>query len=170
MLKILIDGYNLLPQTDYSNREDLISALIKYRKIRSHTVTIVFDGTYGGTGSGTQMMSGGIEIIFSPLTLQADDTIEELLATGKYRNHLVVSSDRRLQKAAVNAEATYAESIEFSRKLNQALREAPQEGKISTPPWLEGREDEDALYGQSTKGKRKQSKKERNRQKILKKL
>ena len=40
----LIDGYNLLHQTDFSEKEDMINALDKFCRARHKDATIVFDG------------------------------------------------------------------------------------------------------------------------------
>ena len=103
MSKVLIDGYNVLTASDFRDRDDLLLALSKYTKSKRLKITIVFDGTHAGTGSGENTRSGGVDIIFSPLTVTADEVIEELLSRPQGGEWIVVSSDRRVQKAAVKA-------------------------------------------------------------------
>lgn len=167
MARLVIDGYNLLAVSGHKDREQLLTDLIEYRNRKGHEVTIVFDGTHRGTGRGDRYHSSHVEVMFSPLTVTADDTIEELFEQPLYREAIVVSSDRRVQSAALRAGSTYVESHEFSTRLRRAL----QEEKASRP-WEEGRNfDDDEQDRSGKKGSaRKLSKQERIRQSRLKKL
>jgi len=165
MAYLIIDGYNLLAVSGFSNRDKLISALAQYRKEKKHEVTVVFDGTHTGTGSGDRYHVEHVEVIFSPITVQADDMIEEMLNKVEPSRTIVISSDRRIQSAALRSNATYVTSQEFSRRLKHSTSGSSEMG---TPPWMEGREDEDAKPS-SSKG-RKLPKDERRRQQNLKKL
>ncbi len=166
MVRLLIDGYNFLAVSGHKNREQLIVDLIEYRNRKGHEITIVFDGTHRGTGSGDRYHSSHVEVIFSPLTVTADETIEDLYLRDLYRESIVVSSDRRVQSAALRAGSTYVESAEFSRKLRGALR-----GESLSPPWEEGRSDNENENHPRKKGaSRRLSKNERFRQARLKKL
>ncbi|HLG18268.1 MAG TPA: NYN domain-containing protein [Bdellovibrionota bacterium] len=138
MTRILIDGYNLLAVTGHPDREALIRSLVEYRTVKGHQITIVFDGTHGGTGHGDHFQTGGIEVIFSPLTVSADDTIEKMLEKPDASNWIVVSSDRRIQSAADRAHASPISLQEFAGKLRQGSSPASS----TVPPWLEGRTDE----------------------------
>lgn len=142
MAHIVIDGYNLLPVTTYPDRDKLVAALARYKKEKGHDVTIVFDGTYDGTGTGDRSFSAGIEILFSPLTFTADDIIEKLVLKLDPNSMIVVSSDRRIQKAAKRAGAVVLESKEFAKRLSQSSSLMEME-QGDTPPWMEGRADEE---------------------------
>jgi predicted RNA-binding protein with PIN domain len=166
MPHILIDGYNLLPVTAFRDREQLIQALVSYRRRKGHEVTVVFDGTHKGTGSGDRDYSSGVEIIYSPLTVTADDEIEEMLPRLNPGSTIVVTSDRKIQSAARRVGATFIESAEFAKRLNS---KSGHDSLEAPPPWMEGRTDEDSP--QIKKGNpRKLSKEDRKRKKELKKL
>ena len=67
---IIIDGYNLIG-IDHTNleaeRRQLIELLIKYRKKKGHSVTVVFDGWKGGSRTESSSVRGGVNIIYSRL-------------------------------------------------------------------------------------------------------
>lgn len=168
MARIVIDGYNLLPATDFKDRDRLIAALAKYQTTKKHDITVVFDGTYGGLGSGDRDYSSGVEVIFTPLTITADDVIERMLPKLDPNTTIVVSSDRRIQIAARRAGAVFVSSQEFARRLTRKSSDRFEGG---IPPWMEGRTEEESS---KTKGKRgipkKASKEERRRKRSLHKL
>jgi len=165
MARIIIDGYNLMPVTDFSNREELLKALSIYQKTKGHDVTIVFDGTHQGTGSGDHYHTGGIEVIFSPLTVTADETIESMLSPSRASGTIVVTSDRSIQSAARRVGATFVYSNEFARKLKKA---SVSFSRSKVQPWEEGRNDFGSTRRSSKKGSaKKRSKEDRRRQKKL---
>jgi predicted RNA-binding protein with PIN domain len=138
MARILIDGYNLLPATALKDRDRLIARLGRYQKEKGHRITIVFDGTKGGTGTGDRYHEAGVEVVFTALTVTADDLIEELLRRSDASRFIVVSSDRRIQSAAKRARAAFLGSDEFARRMVQTGR---ADSGLKTPPWLEGRDE-----------------------------
>ena len=168
MARILIDGYNLMAVTGHDDREALLRALGRFRKAKSHKITIVFDGTHGGTFGGDRYHTEGVEVLFSPITVQADDTIEEMLASSKGAGFLVVSSDRRIQSAAQRSGATPVSSEEFAKKLGGASSVSYSD----VPPWMEGRlDDEDDNPKPKKKGpSQKLSKEARRRKQRMNKL
>ena len=137
-MNLIIDGYNLLPESGCKDREELIQVLVAYRRRQGHEITLVFDGTHGGLGDYGHADTGSIKVVYTPLTVQADDHIEDLLEKLGGQNTLVVSSDRRLQRAAKNSQSFWAYSKEFARKLRQS-GSAMSESQAA--PWLEGREE-----------------------------
>ncbi len=168
MTKVLIDGYNLLTASDYADRDALLLALSKYRKAKNLDITIVFDGTHDGTYWGERSRTGGVNVWFTPLTITADEEIEDVLEKPDAGSWIVVSSDRRVQKAATRAHATFMEVQEFLQRLQKPSAQPSVEEK---EPWMEGREEE--FFGtqksQPRKGK-KLSKTERRRRERMKKL
>lgn len=169
MSHIIIDGYNVLAQSNYQTREELLKDLKSYQKSQGHKVTIFFDGTHQGTGTGDKYMEEYVEVIFSPLMVTADDMIEEFLEKKHKSNMIVVSSDKRIQSAAISKRVSFLESKEFLFK----LKYIPAAGK-NTPivPWMEGRTTEEVQSRPSKKGgnPRKKSKKVRQKTRTLKKL
>ena len=117
-MHLVIDGYNLLYKSWFEDRDQLIDFLSDYKKSKQiQKITLVFDGTHKGTSYGDQQFYGGIEIIYSPLNETADEVIERI-APGILKDHLViVSSDRRVQKAATREGGTFLESQEFVQRL-----------------------------------------------------
>jgi len=97
MAYILIDGYNLsapLTKTSKKNAAKLIEDLSKYSNKTGHDITIVFDGWKNGMGAETNMMIGGVKVIYSRLAEKADRVIMRLISTS-HKAWIVVSSDRR---------------------------------------------------------------------------
>lgn len=139
-MHIIVDGYNLLAVTGFDERDKLLRNLEGYHHRKGHEVTIVFDGTHQGTGSGDRFYSKGVEVIFSPLTVTADDTIEKMLSPAKASRTLVVSSDRKIQSAARRVGATFISSQEFWCKLQETPAFKP---KNILKPWEEGRMDDE---------------------------
>ncbi len=168
MTRILIDGYNLLAVSGHKNRDHLIEAFRKYQQAKGHQITVIFDGTHGGTGSGDRYFESSVEVIFSPLTVTADDMIEKMLSSSEASGTIVVSSDRRIQSAAKRVGSTYVESKEFARKLLNTLISS---SSSEVPIWLEGRLEETDNRIKTRKGaSKKLSKEERQRRRKLNRL
>jgi predicted RNA-binding protein with PIN domain len=169
MSHLLIDGYNLLAQSNYQNRDELLKELKKFQHSLNHKITIFFDGTHQGTNTGDKYMEEYVEVIFSPLMVTADEMIEEFLEKKHQSNMIVVSSDKRIQSAAKAKKVSFLESKEFLFK----LKYVPAVGKITpTVPWMEGRTTEELGHRPVKKGgnPRKKSKKIRQKSRALKKL
>ena len=102
-IHIIIDGYNLIRQSsslsllDHQDlqlgREALVVMLAKYKRIKHHKITVVFDGTNALSFSGHRDYIDGIEIKFSRFGESADSVIKKI-AAGEKEKALVVSSDR----------------------------------------------------------------------------
>lgn len=160
-MRIIVDGYNLLPVTGVKDREALIVALGAFAKARGHDLTVVFDGTHQGTGMGDRYAESGIWIVYTPLTVTADDhIIDELLEGAVAASTLVVSTDRKIQKAAAARAIQSMDSQEFARKL--ADKGAPA---------ARARESDDDRSPREKRGNpRKLSKKERARRRTSQKI
>lgn len=172
MSHVVIDGYNLLAQSNYSSRDLLLKDLKIYQKNSDHQVTIFFDGTHQGTGTGDKYHEEYVEIIFSPLTVTADEMIEEYVEKNHHSGMIIVSSDKRIQKAATSKKLSFLESQEFLSRLKFST--TMMNKKTQSVPWMEGRTTEEEDYsGRSTKKRgnaHKKSKQERKKQKAFKKL
>ena len=167
MSKVLIDGYNVLAQSEFASREVFVEALKKYQKRSGNQIVLFFDGTHQGTGTGDRIIEEHMEIIFSPLTITADEMMEEYIEKYHAQNPIVVSSDRRIQSAASAKNLFFLKSNEFLRKIQSSHQ------STEAPPWLEGKEDESPLIKRGTQKKgnpRKKSKKDRKKAKALKKI
>ncbi|OGF31761.1 hypothetical protein A2533_01675 [Candidatus Falkowbacteria bacterium RIFOXYD2_FULL_35_9] len=85
----LIDGYNLLYQTDFETREQLISELNKFCRGKNKQARIVFDGL-----SPEDLSSDIIDVIFAT---NADAEIESLVNQVENPNqYILISSDKDL--------------------------------------------------------------------------
>ncbi len=122
--EILIDGYNLLGiyHSDLAAaRRNLITLLSKYRAIRGHSITVVFDAYRGMAPKGRQMKEGGIRIIYTPAAKKADDVIKEIILREK-RYFVVISSDRQVADFAWSKGCVPVRSEDFLKRLEEALR------------------------------------------------
>jgi len=128
-IHIIIDGYNLIRQSpslsllDHQEmqlgREALIDLLAKYRRVKHHKITVVFDGTNALSSIGHRDYINGIEIKFSRFGESADSVIKKI-AAGEKEKALVVSSDRDVADSAYLSGAAVIDSIEFEKKLEMA--------------------------------------------------
>jgi predicted RNA-binding protein with PIN domain len=126
-MHIIIDGYNLIRQSDLLRQQERISleagrkALLRmlagYRKARGHRITCVFDGWVGGSPTEERDLAGGVEIIYSRLGEKADEVIKRMVeATGE--ETLVVTSDREISVFAERRGKTAVSSPAFSAILD----------------------------------------------------
>ena len=127
-MHILVDGYNLIRQTDpfrqaerkslEEGRNALIRSLIAYRRIRGHRITVVFDGWVGGSPEEERDLAGGVEIIYSRLGEKADEVIKRMLGKGGEET-LVVTSDREIAVFAARRGKTVIASPDFAGRLER---------------------------------------------------
>lgn len=139
---IAIDGYNFIKQSPelrkleqielQKAREGLIEQLARYKRLKGHSITVVFDGWQEGSLAGHRERSRGIEVIFSKPGEKADDVLKRLSAE-KREGITVVTSDRDVALFAEKKGATaipvsdFAEKMEMARfyALKGSEREAP---------------------------------------------
>ena len=129
-LHVIIDGYNLIRSSDswraldaediLLGREALIARLADYKKIKSHRLTVVFDGTSAPFGTSRHYTDKGVQIRFSRPGETADAVIKRMVAKERQRA-LVVSSDREVASAAEAKGAAIIGAGEFEFKLLAAL-------------------------------------------------
>lgn len=167
-MRLLIDGYNLIRCTPLGGaeragleaaRENALSLLSRYQRLRGHQVTVVFDGP-----SRNQARVGPVRIIYAP---SADLEIKKLAGPG----WTVVTSDREVAREAERRGATAIDSEAFWSKLGEV-----GEGRPAYPGgearWAKDEDEEEA--GDSRVRKkgtaRRASKAERRRQAGLNKL
>lgn len=101
-MHIVIDGYNLIRQSSRlrplerrgleAAREALIDLLIRFRRVRGHRITVIFDGQGGFEPAGSRVRRGSVEVVFSSAGMKADELIKEMTTKGD-EDFLVVTSD-----------------------------------------------------------------------------
>ena len=104
---LIIDGHNLLHAILKAEEApvaigavDLCRILGRYLKLIGRSGEIVFDGTGPPDKSGFDDM-GNLEVSFAGIRSDADSVIEDkIIATTAPKQLTIVSSDRRLRKAA----------------------------------------------------------------------
>lgn len=177
-LHVLIDGYNLIRQSPelslldardiQDGRNALLTYLAKYKKVKGHKITVVFDGWKGsGTYRESKEIIKGINVIFSPLGVEADDIIKRLARKNRERA-VVVSSDRDITDFAETQQATSMSSQDFLNKLHWAMYSAEKGGNA----FQESNNYRSSATGKGTKkkgpAKRKPKKARRGSRKINK--
>ena len=169
MAYILIDGYNLIG-TAYQDLEKergkLIEDLSKYSNKTGHDITIVFDGWKNGMGAETNMMIGGVKVIYSKLAENADRVIMRIISS-KHKAWIVVSSDREIADFARSKGASPVTSDEFRYKLYSPIEAAED---YEEEPVEEDDEELDIKPGRAKGNPWKLSKKEKMKLRTLKKL
>jgi uncharacterized protein len=126
-MHIIVDGYNLIRQSDTlrqcerisleEGRRALVRYLADYRRLRGHRITIVFDGWLGGTPREERDRAGGLDIIYSRLGEKADEVIKRLIGEGS-EELLVVTSDREIAHFAARRGKTSITSLAFAERLD----------------------------------------------------
>ena len=173
-LELIIDGYNLIRQSDSlsaidarsleQGREALLERLAAYKKVRGHPITVVFDGWGGFEPVSTRTRHKGIEVVYTGKGETADEWIQRRVGGVQYG--AVVTSDREIQHHAERAGLSAISSNEFERKMEQALAPDMEGMDVDDGEW-----DEEESIEVPKKGSARQlSKKEKKRQAILKKL
>jgi len=127
-MSVIIDGYNLLrsvqeldEQAELINEIQLCRVLDRYLKIIGQNGEIIFDGTGPLEKFGFENVTN-LEVVFVGLSTDADTVIEnKIKASTAPRQLTVISSDRRLQKAAHTRKTTLVKSHIFWNKLQKQL-------------------------------------------------
>ena len=135
VMLILIDGYNLIRQSDSlrryerksleAGRNALIKKLVEYENKKSHQVTVVFDGGKSDWFDEGRDREGNINIIYSRWGERADDVIKRIAAQA-IGDIVVVSSDREISSFVTQLGKTPLSSPEFETIMNKVLFSAPR--------------------------------------------
>ena len=170
-MHIIIDGYNLIRQSDSlrridrrnleAGRAELIRRVAAYRRSRGHAVTVVFDGWEGGGAHEERLREGGVTIVYSRRGETADEVIKRMAWSQRGKEIVVVSSDREVADAAVRAGGVAISSPEFEERIAVS-----RDGDIAE-------EDDERSPEPGTRKKgaaRKRSKRERQARRSLSKL
>jgi uncharacterized protein len=127
----LIDGHNLIPKIRgmslmaIDDEEQLIGLLQVFQRVRRAKVEVFFDNAPAWQARTKRY--GSVTAHFIRQGLPADEAIlQRLRRLGKdARNWSVVSSDRHVQVQAHALQAQVISSDDFSKQLDEALRQAP---------------------------------------------
>ncbi|MHC4726091.1 MAG: NYN domain-containing protein [Planctomycetota bacterium] len=125
---IFIDGHNLLhsiqkddPDSGPINDVQLCHIIGRYLKLTGQNGKIIFDGIGPPDKSGFDGISN-LEVFFSGLRTDTDTVIEDkITANSAPRRLKIVSSDRRLRKAARTRKATSVKSDVFWKNIQKQL-------------------------------------------------
>src|SRR5208282_4342359 len=99
---VIIDGYNILGAVQGNMekaREELIDLMARYKLIKPHDITVVFDGYKAGRGNESKAVRGGVTVIYSKLAEKADEVIKRIITEDR-KEWIVVSSDRDIANHA----------------------------------------------------------------------
>jgi uncharacterized protein len=132
-MHIIIDGYNLIRQSDslrrcerqslQAGRQALINNLINYQREKGHKITVVFDGWENGEVMEERDQQGNINIIYSRRGEKADEVIKRI-ANNSAEEIFVVSSDREIVSYVVRRGKTSLSSIEFEMLMHKSISES----------------------------------------------
>ena len=129
-IHIIIDGYNLIRQSKSLSildmqdiqlgRDALVDMLAAYKKVKSHGIMVVFDGTTAPVFSQKQDRQKGISILFSHKGESADTVIKKI-ARKEGQRALVVSSDQDIVNSAAASGAATISANDFENKLIMSI-------------------------------------------------
>jgi len=132
-MHIIIDGYNLIRQSDFLRRREkqsleagrraLILNLSEYKRKKGHNITVVFDGWESGSAQEERDRQANINIIYSRRGEKADEVIKRV-ADKSSEETIVVSSDREIVSYVNRRGKTALSSIEFETLMCKAIVES----------------------------------------------
>ena len=168
-MELVIDGYNVIRQSPVFKkaeqeglevgRETLIKYLEAYRKLKKHKITVVFDGENAAHLSIQKERIAGISVIYSPYGQTADEIIKRMVM--KNSNLVVVTSDREIIDFVQRHRATSIPTTEFIPRLEMAFYSEIKGVEEDTP----------SSIAPIKKGpSRRLSKRQRKKQRVLKKM
>jgi predicted RNA-binding protein with PIN domain len=147
-LHIVIDGYNLIRRsTTLSHfemqdiqlgREMLLDRLVRYKKIKRHKITVVFDGINAPSFSPRRDRVKGIDILYSRNGETADTVIKKIVTKDREKA-MVVSSDRDVVNFSEKQGAAAISSTDFEQKMGMAAHmdiEGIEPDNQDSPGWI----------------------------------
>jgi predicted RNA-binding protein with PIN domain len=133
----LIDGHNLIPKLglrldSLDDEMELVRHLQEFCRLRRVQVEVYFDGSPPGQASTRK--AGMVTAHFVRKGASADAAIENRLLKMKKgaKSWTVVSSDRRVQRAAGAAQAGIMSADEFAQEMRTAQSEGMSKSKSET--------------------------------------
>lgn len=177
-MHIIIDGYNLIRQSDAlrryerfsleAGRNALIRSVSHYKKQRGHKVTVVFDGWQGGPVEEERDKLSGIDIIYSRKGEKADEVIKRMVKE-RAEEIIVVTSDRDIADFVSRRGGTTISSQEFDELMGRT-KTAPT-GHARHTEERSGKEDDGTRGGIKKKGpSRRLSRRKKSAVERIKKL
>jgi hypothetical protein len=144
---ILLDGYNFIKQSPdlrkleevelQKAREGLIERLARYKRVKGHPITVVFDGWQEGRAAGHRERPRGIEVIFSRVGENADEVLKRM-AMEKGEGIILVTSELEITKYAEKKGAKVIAAPDFEEKMEMArffaLKGTQGEDKFPSAP------------------------------------
>ncbi len=166
-MRVLIDGYNLLLNSTLFEdekrlamelaRDELIDRLGRYKKVRGHRITVVFDGTRAPRRPDEKRGYRGVQVVFSQPGVTADQIITSMLR-GSGSGVLVVTDDRGLGEAVARSGAGTISVQEFLGRMLMAEYEQVKGGS----PEAEYEDEERTRHGKKGPSRRLPKNRRRN--------
>lgn len=129
-IHLIVDGYNLIRQSKSFQRLDrqslelgrdaLVESLSEYKRLKSHKITVVFDGAHAPYLAPSRDHIKGIRIVISRSGESADSVIIRM-ARAEREKALVVSSDREVVNSSEAYGATTISAEGFENKIALAV-------------------------------------------------
>jgi predicted RNA-binding protein with PIN domain len=143
-------------------RDTLLDAVIEYRKVKDHDITVVFDGYKNGMATQQLSFRDNVKVIFTRLGERADDVIKKTV-TQERREWIVVTADRDIADHAWAAGSVAVASERFMDIITRARR-------INTDEVREVEQDDEDERHERKGNPFRPSKKEKTLRRILGKL
>jgi predicted RNA-binding protein with PIN domain len=132
----IVDGNNLLwalherfEEREITAEIDLCRVLSRYFALTAEDGQVVFDGAGPARKADFDTITG-VEVVFAGFHKDSDSVIEEKIkANSAPRRLTVVSSDRRLRRAAAARKATAVKSEDFWHQVQEELRRGKPQKK-----------------------------------------
>lgn len=123
---LLIDGYNLLravhpgPRTSAKQRQQFLSELHRYERLKGHRAIVVFDA--GPSDWVCKDKENGIHVVYSGVQQTADDYIKKYIKEHQDQDILLVSSDRELRDCAKRYKFESIGAYSFYVRMTESLK------------------------------------------------
>ncbi len=143
-------------------RDTLLGAVIEYRKVKDHDITVVFDGYKNGMATQQLSFRDNVKVIFTRLGERADDVIKKTV-TQERREWIVVTADRDIADHAWAAGSVAVAPERFMDIITRAHR-------INTDEVREVEQDDEDERHERKGNPFRPSKKEKTLRRILGKL
>jgi len=178
-MHIIIDGYNLIRQSDTlrrfekqsleAGRQALLQQASLYRKQKGHRITVVFDGWENGSPFEERDRQGGITIIYSRRGEKADEVIKRMVLQ-KGEETVVVTSDRDIAGYVTRKGATSLTSPEFEAVIARTAASATTSADADCSPEKDEEDDHESAGARKKGPARRLSRREKAAITRIKKL